>query len=174
MSSSPSPSARSEAYVSAAASGGDLDAVRALLDAGYPVDQGACELAARNGHAETLAALLDLNVPCGNSVAYAVKRGSVACLDELYDRGNAISKVAVDWALRADATPEAREWVMSRVMAQRAWAMSTQRKLDEHKQSMREQAYIELSNAMMECYRSSATGSDEWQSVDALEERSMR
>ena len=90
---------RPDAYVSAAASKGDLDAVRTLIAAGNPVDKGACELAAHEGHAETLAALLDDGVPCGNSVAYAVQCGSVACLDELYERGNAISKVAVEWAL---------------------------------------------------------------------------
>ena len=72
--------------------------------------------------------------------------------------------MAIDWALGDTATPpEVREWVVSRVVAQRAWAAATQRKLDEHKRSMCERAYIELSNAMMECYRSFETEcDDEW------------
>ena len=149
----PSPTA----YVAAAASEGDLERVRALIAAGLPVDQGACELAANRGHAATLAALLDDGVPCGNSVAYAVKSGSIACLDALYERGNAISKVAVAWAARADAEPEVRAWVMERVIASRQWAEAMQRTLDEHKCGMREQAYVELSNMIMRCYLSCST-----------------
>jgi hypothetical protein len=140
-------------HVAAAAWKGDLPRVRALLDEGCPVDRGACELAASKGHVETLEALLDEGVPAGNAVAYAVKAGSVGCLDALYERGNAISKVAVEWSMEDGIDPVVMTWVHERVIAPRAWAVSLQRILDEHKTDMKEQAYIEISNLTMRCHR---------------------
>jgi hypothetical protein len=140
-------------HVAAAAWKGDLPRVRALLDGGCPVDKGACELAASEGHTETLSALLDDGVPAGNAVAYAVRAGSVGCLDALYERGNAISKIAVEWSTEDGINPDVMTWVHSRVIAPRAWATSLQRILDERRHDMPEQAYIELSNLAMRCYR---------------------
>jgi hypothetical protein len=140
-------------HVNVAAWKGDLPRVRTLLGEGWPVDKGACELAASKGHTETLAALLDEGVPAGNSIAYAVRGGSVGCLEALYERGNAISEIAVRWSMEDDVDPEVMKWVHSRVIAPRAWAVSLQDTLDKHHHGMQEQTYVELSNLAMRCHR---------------------
>lgn len=139
--------------VADAASKGDLERVCDLLEGGTVADKGACELAAAHGHADVLALLLDRGVPAGNAVAYAVwPGGSVACLDELYERGYPLTEIALKWGVRR-APPEVSVWLSARVVEPKVWIRAFQSTLDKHAHGMKEDAYLELSRMTKECHQ---------------------
>lgn len=139
-------------HVAAAAWCGDLRRVRELVETRV-ADKSACELAASGGHAHVLAWLLDEGVPAGNAVAYAVKAGSVPCLNVLYERGCPLTEAALKWAGDIDASLDVMTWVSERVIAVEVWARALQTTLDAHAQNIPDQAYVELSNMIMQCHR---------------------
>lgn len=139
-------------HVAAAAWRGDLERVRELVESRV-VDKSACELAAVGGHADVLAFLLDMGVPAGNAVAYAVKAGSIPCLEVLYDRGCPLTEIALQWAAKSEASPTVMTWMSERVIAVEVWARAFQTTLDKFAERMPDQAYLELSNMTRECHR---------------------
>jgi len=77
---------------------------------------------------------------------------SVACLDELYERGYPLTEIALKWAVRK-APPEVSAWMSARVVDPKVWIRAFQSTLDKHAHGMKEEAYLELSNMTMECHQ---------------------